>query len=109
DVLAVDAGDAGPLLAGAADAYRIADRLAVAQHVIEPALMRHHHDGARRMSAVELDHLARRGALRNAQHCGREHRRAREGEKLLTHTDSPHHSTASDSIESEVSYLVAFS
>src|SRR6185503_3855724 len=60
DVLAVDARRAGPLLAGPADADRIADRTAVAEHVIEAPLVRAHHHGAGRNAAIsESNDLAR--------------------------------------------------
>src|SRR5207253_3071062 len=60
DVLAVDAGLAGPLLARHADADRIANGGAVAVDEIEPPLMgAHHHGAARNARVAERDHLAR--------------------------------------------------
>src|SRR5690606_26020188 len=43
---AADEGGAGPLLAGAADADRVADRPAATEHVIEPPLAGLDDDGA---------------------------------------------------------------
>src|SRR5262249_34885188 len=64
DVLAADAGVAGPGLAGFADAHRIADGAAVAHHGVEPALIRPDDDGAGRIAIVtEGDDLARLGRL----------------------------------------------
>ena len=57
--------DAGPLEAGTADADAVADRLAVAEHVVEAALVRRDHDGARRVAAVE-DHDLRGESARPA-------------------------------------------
>ena len=48
DVLAVDVGFARPLFASSADADRVANRLAIADHVIEPPLVGADHDGAGR-------------------------------------------------------------
>src|SRR3712207_9497527 len=50
---------AGPLEAFASDADAVADGLAVAEHVVEPALGGVDDDAASRMRRVELDHLAR--------------------------------------------------
>src|SRR3712207_6776961 len=50
---------AGPLEAFASDADAVADGLAVAEHVVEPALGGVDDHAAGRMRRAELDHLAR--------------------------------------------------
>jgi hypothetical protein len=63
DVLAVDDRAPRPLLPGASDTNRIAQRTPVAEHEVEFALAGAHHDGAGRGVAVEGDRLARRRRL----------------------------------------------
>src|SRR5262245_57835908 len=58
-MLSVDPGEPRPLLAGLADADPVADRAAVADHVVEPALAGAHDDLSRAGVAPEGDHLAR--------------------------------------------------
>ena len=65
-IFAVNNCRAGPLLAGAADADRIADGLAVAEHVIERSLARSHHHGAGRIATGKADDVA---GLRAPRHC----------------------------------------
>jgi hypothetical protein len=58
EIFAVDGRLAGPLLAGLAHADRIADRAAVADHIIEPPFAGPDDDGAGRGIVPERDHLA---------------------------------------------------
>src|SRR6185437_9250500 len=56
-VFAVDRGGAGPLLAGPADADRIAHGPAGIENEIKPPFVGLHHDRARRIFAVDIDHF----------------------------------------------------
>src|SRR6185437_13696798 len=66
-LLGGDAVDAAPAKTVAADADAVAQRLAVGQHQIKPPLGGVHHNGARRVVAVEID-----GGARNRADAGHE-------------------------------------
>ena len=65
-MLAVDVRAARPLPPGTADADRVAQRAAFAQHQIEPALVGAHHDRSRRSVAIEGDHFTGRSRRRDS-------------------------------------------
>src|SRR6185369_1851816 len=64
EVLALDRGGAGPLLAGLADADRIAHGATRIENEIKPALVGLHHDRARRVLAVDTDQFRPRLRVR---------------------------------------------
>ena len=87
EILAVDLGGAGPLLAGPADADRVAHGLALTDNEIEPALIGLDHDGSRRIVAAETDHIRPRLGLCPTQYAdpdgGHERRRNPQGHHCL--------------------------
>src|SRR6516165_7598858 len=105
-ILAADDGGAGPLLAGAADAHRVAYRPPVAQHVIKRPLAGLHHHRAGHVSPGKSDNVASLRALRNRGSRGK-HERRRSGCTVAWSSPVPIAPTLRPGVRSRASIIEA--